>query len=158
MLLLLLGFLHGAYYAAVDLYHHEALDYTILSEMSAGAAAQNVAAVNKAVADYGQLQGDKAVKIAAHAHLIEFGLLALTLAFFQPYVGLRERWKRRWAGVLLLGSILLPACLLLELKYGLLAGGLADIAGLLVILALLGMWVGILRYTGWLDLAAGGEG
>jgi hypothetical protein len=34
------------------------------------------------------------------------------------------------------------------------AGALADIGGLLVIVALLAMWIGILRYTGRLD--AGG--
>jgi hypothetical protein len=75
----------------------------------------------------------------------------MLLAFFQPYVNLRERWKRRWALMLLLGSVLLPVCVLLELKYGLVAGGLADVGGLLVIVALLAMWIGVLRYTGQLD-------
>jgi hypothetical protein len=153
VLLVLVGFFHGAYYAAVDLYRHEAADYQILSEMSSAAVAINPAAVEAALASYGQLQGDKAVKIAAHAHIIEFGLLAIMLAFFQPYVGLSEPWKRRWALVLLLGSVLLPVCVLLEIQYGLLAGGLADIGGLLVVLALFAMWIGILRYTGSLDAA-----
>jgi hypothetical protein len=53
--------------------------------------------------------------------------------------------------VLLLGSLLLPVCVLLEMRYGLVAGGIADFAGLLVIFALLAMWIGILRYTGELD-------
>src|SRR5260370_5007955 len=149
--LVLLGFLHGSYYAAVDLYRHEALDYSILSRISDGAAAQNAAAVESGLAAYGELQGDKAVKIAAHAHIIEFGLLSILLAFFQPYVNLREIWKRRWAIVLLIGSVLLPVCVLLELKFGLVAGGLADLRGLLVIVALLAMWIGGLRYTRRLD-------
>jgi hypothetical protein len=152
--LVLLGFLHGSYYAATDLYRHEALDYSILSQISLGAAKQNAAAVERGLAAYGQLQGDKAVNIAAHAHIIEFGLLSMLLAFFQPYVNLRKRWKRRWALVLLLGSVLLPVCVLLELKYGLVAGGLADVGGLLVIVALLAMWIGVLRYTSQMD--AGG--
>ena len=156
LVLVLCGFLHGSYYAAVHLYNHEAQDYTILSRMAAGAAQKDAAAVEGSLTAYGQLQGEKAVNIAAHAHSIEFGLLAMMLAFFQPYVNLRESWKRRWASVLLLGSILLPICVLLELKYGLLAGGLADFGGLLVIIALLAMWVGILRYTGRLDAVAGG--
>jgi hypothetical protein len=151
VLLVLLGFVHGSYYAATDLYRHEALDYSILSQISAGAAEQNAAAVESGLEAYGQLQGDKAVNIAAHAHIIEFGLLSMLLAFFQPYLSLREAWKRRWAFVLLLGSVLLPVCVLLELKYGLIAGGLADIGGLLVIVALLAMWIGVLRYTGHLD-------
>jgi hypothetical protein len=119
--------------------------------MSSGAAAQNPAQINQALAAYGQLQGDKAVKIAAHAHIIEFGLLAMLLSFFQPYVQLREVWKRRWVGVLLFGSLLLPLCVLMEMKYGLVAGGIADLGGLMVILALLAMWIGILRYTGSVD-------
>jgi hypothetical protein len=155
VLLVLLGFLHGSYYAAVDLYNHEARDYGILSQMSSSAARRDTAAVDKALADYGQLQGEKAVNIAAHAHAVEFGLLAIMLAFFQPYVSLRETWRRRWAAVLLAGSLLLPVCVLLELNYDLIAGGLADFGGLLVIIALLGMWVGILRYTGGLDAAKG---
>lgn len=151
MVLVLLGFLHGAYYAAANLYKHEAQDYTLLAQMSGGAAAGNGTAVDTALAGYGQLQGAKAVNIAAHAHAIEFGLLAVMMAFFQPYVRLRASWKRRWAGILLLGSLLLPVCVLLELRYGLLAGGVADLGGLLVILALLAMWIGVLRYTGELD-------
>jgi hypothetical protein len=153
--LVLLGFFHGAYYAAADLYKHEAQDYSLLLQMSAGAAAGSHATVNTALAGYGQLQGAKAVNIAAHAHSIEFGLLAMMLAFFQPYVRLRAKWKRRWAGVLLLGSVLLPVCVLLELDYGLVAGGVADFGGLLVIFALLAMWIGILRYTGELDAETG---
>jgi hypothetical protein len=150
--LVMLGFLHGSYYAAVDLYHHEALDYSILSQISMGAAEQNAVAVESGLAAYAQLQGEKAINIAAHAHIIEFGLLSILLAFFQPYVDLREIWKRRWAFVLLLGSLLLPACVLLELKFGLIAGGLADVGGLFVIVALLAMWIGVLRYTGRLDV------
>src|SRR5712664_3484654 len=149
--LVLLGFFHGAYYAATDLYKNEAPDYSLFVKMSAGAAAGAGAVVEEALADYGQLQGAKAVNIAAHAHSIEFGLLAIMMAFFQPYVRLRASWKRLWAGALLLGSLLLPVCVLLELQYGLVAGGLADFAGLLIIFALLAMWIGILRYTGELD-------
>jgi hypothetical protein len=156
LLLVLAGFVHGAYYAGVDLYRHEAADYTILSHMSSAAATQNQIEINQSLADYGQLQGDKAVKIAAHAHIIEFGLLAMLMALFQPYVQLSEAWKRRWAAVLLCGSLLLPVCVLMEMKFGLVAGGIADLGGLLVILALLAMWIGILRYTGSVDAMPSG--
>jgi hypothetical protein len=149
--LVLFGFLQGAYYAGVDLYRHEVLDYSLLSEMTITAAAKNVAAVDTAVGEYGELAGEKAVDIAAHAHAIEFGLLAMLLGFFQPYVRLRESWKRNWAWLLLLGSLVLPVFVLLELKLGLLAGGIADVGGGLVILALLAMWIGIVRYTGEID-------
>jgi hypothetical protein len=68
-------------------------------------------------------------------------------------VRLQEAWKRRWAWVLLFGSLLLPVCVLLELNFGLLAGGMADAGGLLVIIALLAMWIGMVRYTGEIDMA-----
>lgn len=153
-LLIVLGLFSGAVYAAFDLYNHEARDFTNLSQMASAAASNDAQMVDRSLTDYGQLQGDKAVKIAAHAHSIEFGLLAMMLAFFQPLVALSEAWRRRWAAILLLGSLMLPVCVLLELRFGLLAGGLADVGGLLVILGLLAMWVGILRYTGSLDVAA----
>jgi len=156
LVMVLAGFLHGAYYAGADLYKHEALDSSILSDMAKAAAANDAQMVDHSLEAYGQLQGDKAVKIAAHAHIIEFGLLAMLLAFFQPYVSLREKWKLRWVYVFLGGSVLLPVCVLMELRFGLVAGALADIGGLLVIIALLAMWIGILRYTGRLDSQIGG--
>jgi hypothetical protein len=153
LLLILLGFAGGAYYATFDLYSHESQDFSELSQMTAAAASDSPQGVEEALEDYGRLQGNKAVKIAAHAHSIEFGLLAMMLSFFQPFVNLRDSWKRCWALTLLTGSLLLPVCVLLELRYGLLAGGLADVGGLLVIVALLAMWIGILRYTGKVDAA-----
>jgi len=150
-LLVLLGFLGGAYYAAVDLSQHEARDTALLRAMMESAAGNNLARATQAVDAYGGLQGDKAVKIAAHAHIIEFGLLAILLAFVQRFVFLSERWKRRWVLVLLLGSVALPIFVLLELDGGLVAGGIADIGGLLVVVALSGMLVGVLRHTGRLD-------
>jgi hypothetical protein len=150
-LLVLAGYLHGAYYAGVHLYEHEARDVVLLRTMLESAAAGNAADARTAVNSYGALQGEKAVHIAAHAHIIEFGTLALLLAFVQPLVFLSEAWKRRWAAMLLAGSVILPVFVLLELKWGLVAGGIADFGGLLVILALTGMLVGVLRHSGRLD-------
>jgi hypothetical protein len=154
-LLVLLGFLHGAYYAAVDLYRFEAKDAELLSTIASRAAANDSASATKAVMDYGRLQAAKAVNVAAHAHVIEFGVLAILLAFFQPYVFFRERWTRIWAVMLLMGSFVLPFFVLVELRWGLLAGGIADAGGMLVVVALLAMLVGIWRYTGKLDAARG---
>jgi hypothetical protein len=78
-------------------------------------------------------------------------LLGLLLSFVQPYVFLSEKWKRRWVCVFLAGSLLLPVFVLLELRVGLLAGGVADVGGFLVIIALVGMLAGVLRYTGRVD-------
>jgi hypothetical protein len=155
-MLMLAGFLHGAFYAAVDLYEHEARETKIFGAMLDAAANRQSSAATQLVSDYGMLQAEKAVTIAAHSHLIEFGLLAILLSFVQPYVFLRGKWKRRWVQVLLLGSAILPVFVLLELKLGLVAGGIADAGGLMVIAGLMGMLVGVLRYTGRLDAEAGG--
>jgi hypothetical protein len=101
-----------------------------------------------AVNQYGGLAAARAVAIAAHSHIIEFGLLAMLLSFVQPYILLSERWKRRWVITLLIGSLMLPVFVLAELKFGLPAGGIADLGGLLVIIALAGMLVGVVRYSG----------
>jgi hypothetical protein len=154
VVLVLLGFLSGAWYAGFDLYRHEAREVAILKTMLSRAAVEQGGTV-VAVADYGSLAAERAVKIAAHSHLIEFGLLAILLSFVQPYVQLSDLWKRRWVIVLLTGSMMLPVFVLLELKLGLWAGGIADLGGLLVIVGLIGMLVGVLRYSGSLDAASG---
>jgi hypothetical protein len=154
VVLVLVGFLYGAWYAGFDLYRHEAREVGIL-KMILDRATVGQGGTVVAVADYGSLAAEKAVKIAAHSHLIEFGLLAMLLSFVQPYVQLSDPWKRRWVIALLTGSIVLPVFVLLELNLGLLAGGIADIGGLLVIVGLIGMLVGVLRYSGSLDAGFG---
>jgi hypothetical protein len=153
-LLILLGFLYGAWYAGVDLYRHEARESQILKGMLDSAVRGGD--IGAEVVSYGSLAAERAVKIAAHSHLIEFGLLAILLSFVQPYVFLSPRWKGRWVVILLAGSAILPVFVLLELNLGLVAGGIADIGGLLVIIALTGMLVGVLRYSGSLDAGAPG--
>ena len=153
--LMLLGFLHGTWYAKVDLYEHEARETRILGAMLDSATANQTAAAAQSVSDYGGLQAEKAVQIAAHSHIIEFGLLAILLSFIQPYVFLSQAWKRRWIGLLLAGSVILPVFVLLELRVGLLAGGIADVGGLMVIVALVGMLAGVVRYSGNLDAEPG---
>jgi hypothetical protein len=118
-------------------------------------ATRNMRDAQSVVEGYGAIQAEKAVNIAAHSHIIEFGILAILLAFIQQYVFLTEPWKRRWAALLLIGSVVLPVFVLLELKFGLLAGGIADVGGLLVITALIGMLVGVRRLRGKLDVEKG---
>src|SRR5215472_1043478 len=104
-ILVLLGFLHGSYYARVHLFDYEAKDNALISAMTANAASGNSAGALQAVADYGALQGAKAANIAAHAHVIEFGVLEILLAFFQPYIFLSEKWRRIWVVTMLIGSL-----------------------------------------------------
>jgi hypothetical protein len=149
--LVLAGFLHGLVYAYTDLYRHEIGERAILGRMLTSASTGHMEASEKTLADYGALKAEKAVHIAAHAHVIEFGVLALLLSFVQPLVLLREQWRRRWAVVLLVGGAILPLFVLLELRWGLIAGGIADFGGMLVVIALSAMLYGIVRHTGWLD-------
>jgi hypothetical protein len=58
---------------------------------------------------------------------------------------------------MLTGSVVLPVFVLLELKLGLVAGGIADVGGILVIIALIGMLVGVLRYTGQVGVHTGAQ-
>ena len=152
-LLILAGFLQGAAYSVFDLYRQEGQETSILLELvdKSAKSAARLPAPAELVGQYNLLQADKAVKIAAHAHAINFGILALLLALIQPYVFLSERWRRRWTMALLAGSAILPVFVLMELRWGLLAGGIADAGGLLVALALCGMFYGIVRYSGSLD-------
>jgi hypothetical protein len=151
-ILVLLGFAHGAYYAGVFLYQHEQMETAILQRMIGASTQGNLELAATEVNNFGNLAGARAVNLAAHSHIIEFGLLAMLLSFVQPFVLLSEKWKRRWVKVLLGGSVILPVFVLLELKLGLLAGGIADIGGLMVLVSLIGMLVGILRYSGSLDV------
>ena len=158
-LLILAGFLHGAWFAGVDLYAQERQDRDLLATMAESAALDPGPGViperaGAALNAYGILQADHAVKIAAHSHIIEFGLIALMAGFFQPFVFLSETWKRRWAVILLIGSLALPVAVLAELRFGLVAGGVADAGGALVIASLAGMLAGVLRYSGRLDALA----
>jgi len=155
-LLILVGFLHGAWFAGVDLYAQEKQDRDLLATMAESAAFDPGPRViperaGAALNAYGMLQADHAVKIAWHSHVIEFGLIALMTGFFQPFIFLSEKWKRGWAVVLLAGSVVLPVAVLAELRFGLVAGGVADAGGALVIAALAGMLAGMFRYTGRLD-------
>jgi hypothetical protein len=101
------------------------------------------------------LQANVAVNIAAHTHFIEFGFLAMLLAFAQRYVLLREKWKRIWSWCVLVGGFFLPLFVWLEIYLGLFAGGLADAAGCIVAAGLAGMLAGVWRYTGAIDAAQG---
>jgi hypothetical protein len=132
------------------------MEASLVSRMAASAGTGQSAETSRALNDYAQLQGTKAVNIAAHTHVIEFGVLCMLMALFQPYVYLTEKWRRIWALVLLAGSLMLPVFVLLEMRWGLLAGGMADAGGLLVILGLTGMLAGIVRYTGRSDAAPRG--
>jgi hypothetical protein len=136
---------------------HGRRELTLLGELMEQASARDSAAMNQGLTAYGGLQAERGVMIAAHAHIIEFGLLALMMAIVQPYVFLRRVWRRRLVWMMLGGAAVLPVAVYAEMWYGLLAGGVADFAGLMVIVSLFGMFIGVLRHTGKVDAAEGDE-
>jgi hypothetical protein len=83
------------------------METDILQNMITAATANDLNAATAQVSNFGGLAGAHAVNIAAHSHIIEFGLLAMLLSFIQP-IFLSERWKRRWTQMLLAGSLILP--------------------------------------------------
>ena len=153
--LTLMGLLHGAYYAATGLYENAEKDVSLLQASLTHAMANDVPAAEQAVHDYNWLQAEKAIYIATHTHLIEFGLMAILLAFAQRFVFLSDKWKLRWARWLVVGGFLLPVAVQSELWSGLYGGAVADLAGFLVITALLGMLLGVIRHTGAVDARGG---
>ncbi len=152
-ILILLGFLLGAYYAGAMLYAHESMETSILQRILDSSSSGQLSVAAAEVGNFGNLAGTRAVNIAAHSHIIEFGLLAILLSFVQPSVLLSEKWKRRWVKIFLGGSIILPVFVLLEVRFGLVAGGIADIGGLMVLIALIGMLVGVVRHSGAREFA-----
>src|SRR5207247_10931418 len=134
----LLGFVYGAWYAGMNLYEQEARERKILGDVLDAAVASSPAAA-RSVNAYGMLAAEKAVEIAAHSHIIEFGLLAILLSFIQPYVLLRDVWKRRWVVLLLAGSLILPVVVFRALQLGLVAGGIGGPGGLMVFVQLWGL-------------------
>ena len=153
VLLIVAGFLFGSYYAAFSLYNDEEQETKVLARLLRSAFAHDSSVAN-VVNEYDMLQAEKAINIAAHAHFIEFGVIAFLLGLIQPLVFLSETWKIRWAVILLSGSFVLPVFVAMELKLGLLAGGIADCGGALVIISLCAMLAGIARSTGRLDASA----
>lgn len=151
MLLVLAGFLFGLYYAGVHLEEHELREMTILGDLLQQASVQATEGVNQGLVAYGGLMEERAIMIASHAHVVEMGLLALMMAIVQPFVFLSPAWRRRLVWMLLGGATLLPIAIYSERWYGLLAGGVADFAGLMVILAMFGMLIGVWRHTGKMD-------
>ena len=153
--LILIGLLHGAYYAATGLYENAEKDVSLLQASLTHAMANDVPAAEQAVHDYNWLQAEKGIYIATHSHFIEFGLMAILLAFAQRFVFLSDTWKLRWARWLVVGGFLLPVAVQSELWSGFYGGAVADLAGFLVITALLSMLLGVIRHTGAVDARGG---
>jgi hypothetical protein len=157
LLLLSTGFIYGAVYAAYTQFGGGPSEVDIVKDIVTSAAASQTDQLNQGFTAYGNYQATRAINIATHAHVNEMGILLILLSFVQAFVMYSDKWKTRWARIAVLGATGLPISIFMELKYGLLAGGFADTFGFIVLVALLAMLSGLLRHTGSVDAATGGE-
>jgi hypothetical protein len=147
--LLVVGFLYGAAYAGYSEYTQSPNEVDILRSIVAGAMERQ--SLDAEFAAYGGYLAFRGINTAAHAHLNSMAILLLLLALIQPFVLLTDRWKSRWATIMVVAAAALPVSILLELEYGLIAGGMADISGLAAMVALAAMLFGLARKTGAVD-------
>lgn len=156
LLLILLGMAFGLFYAWQLVSDDQPALHASINAAIDRARQHDVDAAKDLIAQFKGLQSKIAITAAAHSHAIEFGLLMVLLAFVQRFVLFGERWRLRWAWVLTTGAYLLPVCVYLATLYGLRAAAFADISGGLVVVGLLAMAVGIVRYTGVVDTSIEG--
>lgn len=151
LLLILAGMVFGLYYSWELVSVDRPAVFGSIDAAVQGVADRDVAIATEQVARFKRTQSKIAITAAAHSHAIEFGLIIILLAFIQRYVLLDDAWRMRWAQVLSVGAYLLPVCVYLATMYGLRAAAFADLFGGMVMLGLIAMGYGIVRYTGVVD-------
>src|SRR5437763_10069752 len=149
------GMFFGDIFAVFVLHQNVGETGAALLAATQAVAAQNPAAVKDAFTRIGGLLEDRGTKVDTHVHQTDAGYLALLLALVQPYVALSNWRKKLLARLFLLGGVLLPIGIFLIHYVGLAyspssvigwASILADSAGALLIVALIGEVWGLLNY------------
>ena len=156
LLLLVSGFLYGAGLALYHQFNSAPTEVDILKSIVTAAAAGDRAALDAAFGAFGNFQMLRAINVASHTHINEMGILLLLVSFVQAFVQYPEATRKRWAKLAVVGAFGLPAGILLEIPYGIVGSVIADSAGFLVIVSLMAMLFGLLRYTGASDAGTGG--
>ena len=156
LLLLVSGFLYGAGLALYHQFNSAPTEVDILKSIVTAAAAGDRAALDAAFGAFGNFQMLRAINVASHTHINEMGILLLLVSFVQAFVQYPEATRNRWAKLAVVGAFGLPAGILLEIPYGIVGSVIADSAGFLVIVSLMAMLFGLLRYTGASDAGKGG--
>lgn len=151
VLLVLLGMLFGLYYSWIYVFYDEVTQMKTVEAALNASAAGEVETAQQAVGEFRGVLSKTAITVAAHSHAIEFGMLAILVAFIQNFVFLAEKWKLRWCRVFMIGGFLLPFFVFNATIYGLVSAGFADLSGFLVVVALSAMAFGVIRYTGARD-------
>ncbi len=155
LLLLVCGFLYGAGYAAWTQSGVAASEVDILKRIVTHAAASEQALLGADFNAYGNYQMVRAINIAVHTHINEMGILLLLMSFMQVAIHYTERTRRWWAQLAVVSAFGLPIGILMEIKLGIIGSVLADFFGFTMIVALMAMLFGLLRYTGAVDAQDG---
>ena len=155
LLLLVCGFLYGGSMAAWKQLGAPASEVAILKDIVTYSAAMDKAAVNGAFAAFGEFQMFKAINVATHTHINEMGILLLLMSFFQSFVQYSDSTRRRWARGAVISAFAMPLGIALEIPFGIVGSVLADFFGFTMIVCLVAMLFGLLRYTGSMDYIRG---
>ncbi|MCZ6830286.1 MAG: hypothetical protein O7F73_12000 [Gammaproteobacteria bacterium] len=155
LLLLVSGFLYGAGYAAWTQSGAASSEVEILKAIVSHAAASQQALLDADFGAFGTHQMYRAINIAVHTHINEMGILLLLMSFVQGFIHYSERTRRRWAQLAVVSGFALPIGILLEIKLGIVGSIVADLFGFTMIVSLMAMLFGLLRYTGALDVEKG---
>src|SRR5882672_8200662 len=153
--MILAGMIFGDIFAVFVLHQNAAHVGSSLASAAQAAADGDVAAVASHFKNTGEFLENRGTKVDTHVHLIAFGYLALMLGLVQPWVNFSEAIRRRLAWLLVSGAILLPIGVFLIHYVGLAwsplqaigwASIFADLGGLMVLAAIVGYLVGIMRH------------
>ena len=150
--LILIGMVFGLYYAWLFVAQHEPRQFELVDQLMAATLTDDAAGPAQAARDYRTIQSRIAINTAVHSHAIEMGTIAILLAFIQSFVLFTERWKLRWAWVFVVGSFLLPFFIFNSTIFGLVSNASADLSGFVILVALVAMLAGVVRYSGVLDM------
>src|SRR5216683_1333174 len=150
------GMLFGDIFAVFVMHQNGRLQGEALIAATDAVAAQNTTAVKDIFEHLGGILEDRGTKVDAHVHMIDAGYLALLLALVQPFVALSSSRKKLLATLFIIGGVLLPLGIFLIHYVGLAyspfpvigwASIVADSAGALLIIALLGEAWGLWNYA-----------
>ena len=155
LLLLVTGFLYGAGYAAWTQTDGGSSEVEILKNIVTHAAASEQKLLGEDFGAFGNYQMYRAINIAVHTHINEMGILLLLMSFVQGFIHYADNTRQRWARLAIVSGFGLPIGILLEIPLGIVGSILADFFGFTMIVSLMAMLFGLLRYTGAHDSEKG---
>jgi hypothetical protein len=155
LLLLVAGFLYGAAYAAWSQFGGATSEVDILKDIVTHAAASEQELLGADFGAFGNYQMYRAINIAVHTHINEMGILMLLMSFVQGFIHYSEKLRQRWAQLAVISGFGLPIGIFLEINFGIIGSILADFFGFTMIVALMAMLFGLLRFTGASDAQRG---